>query len=388
MRRIYMDHAATTPVRDEVLEAMLPYFSVTFGNASSVHSFGQDARKALDNARDTVAGCIGADPTEICFTSGGTEADNMAVKGVAAACQKRGRHIITTTIEHHAVINCVQELESRGFSATYLPVDEDGIVHPEGLREAIRPDTTLVTVMRANNETGTIEPVAELAGIAKEKGIIFHTDAVQAIGKIPVEVNELDVDLLAISAHKLYGPKGVGALYVRKGTRLAPLLHGGHHERNRRAGTENVPGIVGLAKAIELACNEMRTESQRLASLRDRLETGIRDRIGSVRTNGSPTSRLPNLLNMSFELVEGESLVLGLDMKGVAVATGSACSSGAVEPSHVLRAMGVPPTIAHSSLRFSLGRGTTDEDVCYVLEVLPGIVERLRHISSVRAAQQ
>jgi len=383
VRRVYMDHAATTPVRDEVLEAMLPYFSVAFGNASSAHTFGQDARKALDNARHTVAACIGADTTEIYFTSGGTEADNLAIKGVASAYEKRGNHIITTRTEHRAVLNCVQQLETRGFSTTYLPVDADGLVCPDALRKAIRPETTLVSVMLANNETGTIGPVAELAGIAKEQGILFHTDAVQAVGKIPVDVNELNVDLLAISAHKLYGPKGVGALYVRKGTRIAPLLHGGHQERNRRAGTENVAGIVGLAKAIELACREMRTESPRLASLRDRLERGIRERIDFVRTNGSPVSRLPNLLNMSFEFVEGESLVLGLDMKGVAAATGSACTSGALEPSHVLRAMDVPPAVAHGSLRFSLGRTTTEEDIEHLLAVLPDIVERLRHISPI-----
>ena len=381
MRKVYMDHSATTPVREEVLEAMLPYFSDRFGNAASVHTFGQEARKAVEEARETVAECIGADPTEIYFTSGGTEADNMAVKGAARAYEKKGKHIITSQIEHHAVLNCFQELEKAGFSASYLPVDENGLVEPESLRDAITPDTTLVSVMLANNEMGAVEPIAELAAITRANGIVFHTDAVQAVGRMPVDVNELNVSLLTISAHKMYGPKGIGALYIRKGTRITPLLHGGHHERNRRAGTENVPAMVGFAKAIELACEDLPTESPRLAALRDRLEAGIRERISFVRTNGSVASRLPNVLNMSFEFVEGEPLLLGLDMNGVAVSTGSACTSGSVEPSHVLRAMGMPPAAAQGGLRFSLGRGNTEEDVDYVLEVLPEIVERLRQIS-------
>jgi cysteine desulfurase len=381
MRKVYMDHAATTPVREEVLQAMLPYFTDTFGNASSIHSFGQEARKAVEGARDTVADCLGADPTEICFTSGGTEGNNMAVKGAARAYEKRGDHIVTSQIEHHSVLNCFGALEDGGVSASYLPVDGDGLVDPESLRETVTPDTTLVSVTLANSETGTVEPIAELAAVARESKIAFHTDAVQAVGKIPVDVNELNVDLLTVSAHKVYGPKGIGALYIRKGTRIAPLLHGGHHERNRRAGTENVPAIVGFAKAIELACSEASAESTRLAALRDRLEAGIKERIDLVRTNGSVTSRLPSVLNMSFEFVEGEALLIGLDMKGIAVSTGSACTSGSVEPSHVLRAMGIPPTTAHASLRFSLGRGNTQKDVDYVLDVLPQVVGRLRQLS-------
>jgi cysteine desulfurase len=381
MKRIYMDHSATTPVRQEVVDAMLPYFSDVFGNASSVHTFGQEARKVVEKARETIANCLGADPTEIYFTSGGTESDNMAVKGVASAYEKNGKHLITSQIEHHAVLNCLNNLEKKGFSATYLPVDEGGIVHPDSLRDAITPETTLVSTMLANNETGTVEPIAELAAIAREKKIMFHTDAVQAVGKIPVNVNDLNVNLLTISAHKIYGPKGIGALHIRKGTRITPLLHGGHHERNRRAGTENVAGIVGFAKAMELAYKELPTEPARLAALRDRLERGIRERIRHVRTNGSVEHRLPNLLNMSFEFVEGESLLLGLDFKGVAVSTGSACTSGSLEPSHVLQAMGIPPATAQGSLRFSLGRANTEADIDYVIEVLPEIVERLRQMS-------
>jgi len=383
VEQVYMDHAATTPVREEVLEAMLPYFADRFGNVSSVHSFGQQARSAVAEARKTVADCIGADPAEICFTSGGTEANNLAITGVARAYEKKGKHIICSKIEHHAGLNCFQDLEDKGFSPSYLPVDDAGLVDAEKLREAVTQDTTLVSVMLANNETGTVEPVAELAAVARENAAVFHTDAVQAVGKIPVDVNQLDVDLLTISAHKIYGPKGIGALFIRKGTRIAPLLHGGHHERNRRAGTENVPAIVGFAKAIELARDELPVESARLAALRGRLEQGIRDRIGRVRTNGSATSRLPNVLNVRFESVEGEPLVIGLDMKGVAVSTGSACTSGSLEPSHVLRAMGVPPAAAQQSVRFSLGRTNTEQDVDYVLEVLPELVERLRRISQV-----
>ena len=381
MRKVYMDHAATTPVREEVVEAMLPYFADVFGNASSIHTFGQEAQRAVDKARETVADCIGADPTEICFTSGGTEANNLAIKGVARAYEKKGKHIVSSKIEHHAVLNCFQDLEDRGFSATYLPVDEYGLLDPEGLRAAVTPDTTLVSVMLANNETGTVEPVAKLAAAARAKGVVFHTDAVQAIGKLPVDVGELEVDLLTISAHKIYGPKGVGALFIRKGTRIEPLLHGGHHERNRRAGSENVPAIVGFAKSIELACDELSAEPPRLAALRDRLAQGIIERIDRVQTNGSVTNRLPNVLNLRFESVDGEPLVIGLDMKGVAVSTGSACTSGSLEPSHVLRAMGAPPATSHQSVRFSLGRTNTEQDVDYVLEVLPEIVERLRRIS-------
>ena len=382
-RRVYMDHSATTPVRCEVLEAMMPYFDRVFGNASSVHSFGQEGRKAVEGAREKVAGLIGAQPEEVIFTSGGTESDNLAIVGVANACRKKGAHLVTCAIEHHAVLSTCEALEKLDFELTVLDVDEHGLVDPEELRGALRPDTTLVSIMLANNEVGVIEPVAELAAVAHEAGALLHTDAVQAAGKIPVNVEELGVDLLTMSAHKFHGPKGVGALYRRKGTRLRPLMQGGHHERNMRPGTENVPGIVGMATALELACIEMPQEARRLAALRDRLQSGIQERIDDVRVNGHPTRRLPHLLNLSVIGVEGESMLLAMDAHGIAAATGSACTSGSLEPSHVLMAMGVPPEVAHGSLRFSLGRMNTEQDVDHVLEVLPGVVERLREMSPV-----
>jgi len=381
-RRIYMDHSATTPVRCEVLEAMKPYFDRVFGNASSVHSFGQEAHLALDDARGKIAMLIGAKPEEIIFTSGGTESDNLAIVGVANAYrQKKGAHIIICAIEHHAVLKTCRALEKQGFELTVVGVDGHGLVDPQELRDAIRPDTTLVSIMLANNEVGVIEPVAELAAVTHQAGALFHTDAVQAVGKIPVNVEDLGVDLLTISGHKFYGPKGVGALYRRTKTRLTPLMEGGHHENHLRPGTENVPGIVGMATALELACIEMPKEAERLARLRDRLQSGLQQRIEDVLVNGHPTQRLPHLVNISVIGAEGESLVMDLDGHGIAAATGSACTSDLLEPSHVLMAMGIPPEVAHGSLRFSLGRMNTEQDVDHVLEVLPGVVERLREMS-------
>jgi len=382
MKRVYFDHSATTPVREEVIEAMLPYFDEEFGNASSIHGFGQRAREAMETARDRIASCIGASPEEIVFTSGGTESNNLAIKGVAAA-RGRGR-IITSAIEHHAVLNTCTSLEEDGLEVVLLRVDKHGLVEADDLRKAIHDadgDVALVTIMTANNEVGTIEPIRELAAVAAEAEVPFHTDAVQVLGKIPVNVDELGVDLLSASAHKFCGPKGVGFLYVRGGTRIQPIQHGGHHERSLRAGTENVPGIVGMARALELACEELGAEPERLHGLRDRLQQGLMDTVEDHLLNGHPTLRLPHLLNMSFANVEGEAMLLSLDAVGVAASTGSACSSGTLEPSHVLTAMGVPPEIAHGSLRFSLGRINTAGDVDYVLEKLPPIIERLRQMS-------
>jgi len=383
MKTVYMDHSATTPVRREVVEAMLPYFTGKYGNASSVHHRGREAREAVEEARRTVAAHLGAAPEEIVFTSGGTESDNHAIRGVAAAAGHRGRHVITSAVEHHAVLNTCKELEKDGFQVTVLPVDEYGLVDPQDLRTALRPDTILVTVMMANNEVGTVEPIRELAAVAAEHGVPFHTDAVQAVGKIPVDVGELGVDLLSISGHKFYGPKGVGVLYIRSGTRIRPVQVGGHHEKGRRAGTENVPGIVGLARALELACAHMEGEGQRLRRLRDHLQEGLTGSIEDVQLNGHPERRLPHMLNITFANAEGESMLLSLDAAGVCVSTGSACTSGTLEPSHVLAAMGVPAEMAHGSLRFSLGRVNTDEDVDYVLEKLPAIVRRLRKMSPI-----
>lgn len=381
MKRVYLDYNATTPTHSEVVKTILPYYEEIFGNALSVHQFGQEARKVVDEAREKVANFIGAKPEEIVFTSGGTEANNFAIKGIAYAREKRGRHIITSSIEHHAVLNPCKYLEKKGFKVTYLPVDGYGLIDPEDVKRAITRETILITIMHANNETGTIEPIAEMGKIAREKGIIFHTDAIQSVGKIPVDVNELNVDLLSLSGHKIYGPKGIGALFIRKGTKIEPLIHGGHHERNRRAGTENVPAIVGLGKAVEVVAQKMEEESQHLINLRNKLWKGIKEKIDYVKLNGHPERRLPNTLNVSFEFVEGESMILNLDLKGIAVSTGSACTSGSLEPSHVLRAMKVEPAIAQGSIRFSLGKGNTEEDIEYVLEVLPEIVFRLRAMS-------
>lgn len=381
MRRIYLDHNATTPVAREVLEAMTPCFSEGFGNASSIHRFGQEARAAVEAARRELAQLIGARENEITFTSGGTEADNLAIFGTLAASTHPRKHIITSQIEHPAVLNTCQELERQGAQMTYLPVNAAGLLDPEDVRKAITPDTVLITLMHANNEIGTVQPIEEIGAIASENGITFHTDAVQTVGKIPVDVGQLGVHMLSLSAHKFYGPKGVGALYVRRGTRLKPLIYGGHHERDWRPGTENVPGIVGLGKAAALARESLAREMARLRTLRDRMEAAILASIPACGVNGDRSKRVPQTTNLYFDYLEGEALVIALDLKGVACSTGAACSSGAVEPSHVLTAIGCPPARARASLRFSLGRATADEDVEYVLEILPGVVEHLRELS-------
>ena len=381
MKRIYLDHAATTPTHPEVVAAMLPYFSDAFGNPSSIHSFGQEAKAAVEEARDQIAVVIGARSEEIVFTGSGTEADNLAIKGIAYANEGRGKHIITTSIEHHAVTESCKFLARRGFEVTYLPVNSYGVVDPEDAKKAITDGTILISVMYANNEVGIIEPVAEISRIARERAIYFHTDAVQTVGHIPVDVNELGVDLLAMSAHKLYGPKGVGALYIRKGTKITPFMHGGEQERRRRASTENVAGIVGFGKAVEIAQREMDEEVKRLTYLREKLIKGLMARIEHIRLNGHPTRRLPNNVNVSVDFVEGESMLINLDLAGIAASTGSACSSGSLEPSHVLQAMGLSHELCHGSLRFSLGRGTTEEDIGRVLQVLPEIVVKLRAMS-------
>ncbi len=381
MKRIYLDYAATTPTRPEVVKAMLPYFSEIFGNPSSIYSLGQEARGAIEEARVKVANLIGARDEEIVFTSGGTEADNFALKGVAFANEARGNHIITTPIEHPAVMETSKFLERRGFNITYLPVDGYGLVDPDDVKKAIIPETVLISVMHANNEIGTVEPIAEIGKIAKEAGVYFHTDAVQAAGHIPLNVAELGVDLLSISAHKLYGPKGVGALYIRKGTKLVSFMHGGEQERRRRASTQNVAGIVGFGVAVALTLPEMDEEAERLIFLRDHLIKGIFDGIDHVRLNGHPTKRLPNNVNVSVDFVEGESMLLNLDLEGICASTGSACSSSVLEPSHVLLALGLSPEQAHGSLRLTLGKWTTKEEVERVVEVLPRVVAKLRAMS-------
>jgi cysteine desulfurase len=381
MHRIYFDHNATTPVDPAVVQAMLPYFSDVFGNASSIHSFGQRARAAVEQARESVARLVGARPAEIVFTSGGTESDNLAIFGVVCAAAGERKHVITTSIEHHAVLNACQALEARGVAVSYLPVSAVGVVDPDDVRRALRLETVLVSVMHANNELGSIQPVEEIGRIAAEADVAFHSDAVQAAGKLPLDVGRMGVDLLAISGHKLYGPKGVGALYVRPGTRLAPLFYGGHHERDRRPGTENVAGIVGLGKAAELASARLAEESPRLSALRDRLEAGVLARVPATKVNGGLAPRVPGTTNIAFSFVEGESLVIALDLKGLACSTGAACSSGAVEPSHVLTAIGLAPAEARASLRFSLGRSNTAEEVDAALEIITGAVERLRELS-------
>jgi cysteine desulfurase len=381
MKKIYLDYAATTPTDPRVVGTMLPYFNRTFGNPSTIYSFGQEAKKAVEEARDKVAGLIGAKSEEIVFTSGGTEADNFALEGIAFANEKKGNHIITTAIEHSAILNPCKFLEKRGFKVTYLSPDSAGLIDPEDVKKAITAKTILISVMYANNEIGVIEPIARIGKIAREREVYFHTDAVQSAGHLPHNVDELNVDLLSMSAHKIYGPKGVGALYIRKGTRIISFLHGGHQERSRRASTENVPGIVGFAKAVEIARKGMDKEVKHLSSLRDRLIKGILESIPKVRLNGHPTRRLPNNANVSIEFVEGESMLLNLDLAGIIASTGSACSSSALEPSHVLLAIGVAPEIAHGSLRFTLGRGTKEGDIDRVLEILPKIVQKLRNMS-------
>lgn len=390
MKRIYMDHAGTTPMRKEVLEAMLPYLTDRFGNASSIYSYGREAKTALEDSREKVAGLIGADAREVFFTAGGSESDNWALRGIAAANGDRGNHIITSSIEHHAVLHTCQDLEKQGYKVTYLPVDKFGLVDPEHVNNAITDETILVSIMHANNEIGTIEPIAEISKVIKQKrkNIYFHTDAVQTVGKIPVNVNDLGVDLLSISSHKIYGPKGVGALYIRKGTKIKPFITGGAQESQRRAGTENVPGIVGFGKAAELIGKELEKEHERLSKLRDKLIHGIMEKIPHVRLNGHPTRRLPHNVNVCFEFIEGESLLLNLDMKGICASSGSACTSGSLEPSHVLLAIGLPHKIAHGSLRLTLGRDNTEEDVNYILEILPDIVSKLREMSPLFAERK
>ncbi|NLW58835.1 MAG: cysteine desulfurase NifS [Firmicutes bacterium] len=378
---IYLDHAATTPVKPEVLAAMLPYFTEHYGNPSSVYKIAQRNRKAIDDARAVVAEHLGAQPNEIFFTSGGTEADNWAIKGIAEAFKEKGNHIITTNIEHHAVLHPCQYLEKHGYEVTYLEVDPDGLVTAEQVEAAIRPETILITIMYANNEIGTIMPIAEIGAVAKKHGIVFHTDAVQAIGHLPIDVRAQNIDLLSLSGHKFYGPKGTGALYIRRGLQLPPLLHGGGQERNRRAGTENVPGIVGLAKAMALAYEDLEAKNAKIKALRDYLIDGIMTQIPYCRLNGHREQRLPNNVNISFEFIEGESLLLLLDMAGIAASSGSACTSGSLDPSHVLLALGLPHEQAHGSIRFTLGEDNTREEMDQVLEKLPSFVERLRSMS-------
>lgn len=380
-KMIYFDHAATTPVKPEVIEEMMPYYTSKYGNASSIYSIGRESKKAIEEARERVAKALGAMTREIFFTGSGSEADNWAIKGVAYSNKERGNHIITTAIEHHAVLHTCQYLESDGFEVTYLPVDENGLVTAEQVKNAIKPNTILITIMFANNEIGTIQPIAEIGKIAKENNIYFHTDAVQAIGNIPINVNELNVDLLSLSAHKFYGPKGVGALYIRKGVKITTFLHGGAQERGRRASTENVPGIVGLGKAIELATENIEQYNKKLIELRDRTIEEITKKVPFIKLNGDRYKRLPGNVNFSFEFIEGESLLLMLDMKGIAASSGSACTSGSLDPSHVLLAIGLAHEIAHGSLRISFGDENTHEDVDYLMEVLPLIVERLREMS-------
>ena len=381
VKRVYLDYAATTPVHPDVLKAMIPYLSDAFGNPSSLYSYGREAKGAIEEARVKVADLIGAQDEEIVFTGSGTEADNFAIKGVAFANESKGNHIITSSIEHHAVTETCKFLERKGFSVTYLPVDEYGLVDPHDVKKAITGKTMLISVMHANNEMGTIEPIAEIGRVTKEAGIYYHTDAVQTVGHIPVDVNELGVDLLSMSAHKLCGPKGIGALYIRKGTKLIPFMHGGEQERRRRASTENVPGIVGLGTTAELARQEMDEEVQRLTHLRNQLIKGLLERIDHVRLNGHPQKRLPNNINVSIDFAEGESMLLNLDLEGICASTGSACSSSSLEPSHVLLAMGLAHEQAHCSLRFTLGKWTTEEEIGQVLEVLPRIVAKLRAMS-------
>jgi cysteine desulfurase len=381
MRRVYMDHNATTPIHPEVLEAMMPFFRDQFGNASSIHWAGREVKKYLDEAREKVAAVMNADPEEIVFTGCGTESDNMAIKGVASTHQDQGRHIITSKVEHHAVLHTCQFMENLGYEITYLSVDRDGLIDLEELRRSIRPDTILVSIMFANNETGTIMPVQEIGSICREKGVLFHTDAVQAVGKVPIDLKKLPVDILSLSGHKLNTPKGIGGQFIRQGAKLSPLIHGGAQERNRRAGTENIPYIVGLGKACEIARRDFARRHEYLQGLRDRLQEGIFRKIPHVELNGHLTLRLPNTLNVSFLYVEGESLLLNMDLEGIAVSSGSACTSGSSEASHVILAMGKSPLVAQSAIRFSLGWTNTGEDVDYVLEVVPPILERLRAIS-------
>lgn len=381
MERVYLDYAATTPLDKRILDKMIPYFSGNFGNPSSIYFEGREARKAVDEARGKVASAINADVNEIYFTAGGTESDNWAIKGVAFAKQKKGNHIITTSIEHHAVLHTCQYLEKHGFEVTYLKVDEDGLIDLEELKSAIKDTTILISIMLANNEIGTIQPIKEIGEIAREKKIIFHTDAVQALGNVPIDVKEMNIDLLSISSHKIYGPKGIGALYVKKGVKLDNFVHGGAQEKKKRAGTENTPAVVGFGEACSLVTEDLDNHIAETMKLRDYFIESILKEIPNVRLNGHPTKRLPGNVNLSFEFIEGESLLLSLDLKGISASSGSACTSGSLDPSHVLLAIGLKHEIAHGSLRVSIGKYTTKEEIDYVLEQLPPIVQRLRDMS-------
>ena len=383
-RRVYLDHNASTPVHPEVLAEMLPFFAEIYGNPSSIHAFGREAREGVDQARERIARFLQVSPQEIVFTSGGTESDNLGVKGLASA---RGRgHLITSSVEHHAVLRTCQVLEAQGFDVTYVGVDAHGMVEPDEVRRALRPDTIAISVMHANSEVGTLQPVGAIGRLARERSIPFHVDAVQTFGKIPLDVDALGIDVLSFSGHKIYGPKGIAGLYIRKGTKMVSIQHGGEHERRRRAGTENLPGIVGLGKAVEVRARDMHAEAERVGALRDRLWEGVRARVPEVRLSGHPTERLPGTASLLVRHVESESIVLGLDLKGIAVSAGSACTSGNVEPSHVLVAMGVPLDWAMGAVRCSLGRSTTAEDVDYVIESVDTVVRRLRQALPVGAA--
>ncbi len=382
MRQIYLDHNATTPVRKEVLDAMMPYFSEEYGNASSVYSMGQKARQKIDESRELIGSALGTEAADIIFTSGGTESNNFAIKGVAMANLNKGRHVITSNIEHPAVLEPCRFIEKElGFDVTYLPVDKYGVVDLDELKDSIRKDTILISIMFANNETGTIQPIKEIAKIARGNKIYFHTDAAQVLGKLPIDVEELGVDLCSFSGHKVYGPKGIGALYLRKGVKIIPFQHGGHHERNKRAGTENVPGIVGFGKAVEIADRDMKKNDAHLKKLTKKMWEELSKELKEIYLNGHPENRLSSTLNISFRYIEGESMVLNFDMKGIYASTGSACTSGSLEPSHVLTAMGVPPDMAQGSVRFSFGYENTEEDVDYCLAEIPPIVEKLRKMS-------
>ena len=381
MRKVYLDNAATTALSPKVLEQMMPYLTTIYGNPSSPHSFGQEARKGVDHARDQVAKALNALPEEIIFTGCGTESDNTVLFGVAERYAKKGNHIITTNVEHHAILHTCEALEKRGVEVTYLPVDENGMVTAEQVANAITDKTILVSIMFANNEVGTIMPIAEIGKVCRERGVLFHTDAVQAVGHVPIDVKAMNIDMLSLSAHKFHGPKGVGALYMKKGIRLPSYVMGGAQERNRRAGTENVAGIVGLGAAIALATQTLEESAARMTKLRDKLIAGIAQRIPEVKLNGHPTMRLPNNVNYSIKYIEGESILLMLDMNGIAASSGSACTSGSLDPSHVLLALGLPHEIAHGSVRLTLGDDTTEEDVDYVIEVLKKTAERLRAMS-------
>jgi cysteine desulfurase len=386
--KIYFDHNATTPLIDPVFEAMLPYLKDEFGNPSSIHWAGRGPKKAVDEARDRVAALLNCTPLEVIFTGSGSESDNLAIKGLVYAKRKKGNHIITTKVEHPAVLNTCKYLAKEGFEVTYLDVDSDGMIDLGELKKSIRDETILISIMYANNETGVIFPIGEIGDIARERGVTFHTDAIQAVGKLPLDMKSLNVDLLSISGHKIYGPKGVGALFTRRGTRLVPVIHGGHHERNRRGGTENVAGIVGLGVACEVAVRNMEKETAHLKMLVERIEKGFLEKVEHVQINGVNSPRLPNTTNISFSFIEGESILLGLDMYNIAASSGSACTSGSLEPSHVLLAMGTSHELSHGSIRFSLGCSNTVEEVDKLLEVMPPIVERMRAMSPLSAGSE